>query len=286
MPASQAHDQSSLPVRDAGSTGAIAALSALWREPLIHFCLLGGLIFAIDHVAHPPAQDVKSIVVTKAMQQSFIKNFSEDGDQAPTDEQLKNMIDSWVASEILYREGKALGVDKGDDMIRDRIAFKLQVLVFDQVQLEKPSDEQLRAYFEKNRNRFDQPEQVSFLLTAATDETTARRQFEDMKAERESSELRDQTRAFPNRPVNSLAPSFGENFRTTLLGLAIGEWHIIQANDGWRIARLDARQAPVPARFESVRGEVKNMWTTDETRRRAWDTVTRLKASYNVKIEQ
>lgn len=287
MPASQAHDQTAVPSREVRSTGAIAAtLSALWREPLIHFCFLGGLIFAIDHVVHPPAQDDKSIVVTKAMQQSFIRNFSEDGDRVPTDEQLKNMIDSWVASEILYREGKALGVDKGDDMIRDRIAFKLQVLVFDQVQLEKPSEEQLRAYFDKNRSRFDQPEQVSFLLTAATDESTARRQFEDMKAERESPDLRDQTRAFPNRPVNSLAPSFGENFRTTLLGLPVGEWHVIQANDGWRIARLDSRQAPVPASFEAVRGEVKDMWTTDETRKRAWDAVTRLKASYNVKIEQ
>jgi len=38
------------------------------------------------------------------------------------------MIESWVASEILYREGKALGVDRGDDMIRDRVAFKLQLL--------------------------------------------------------------------------------------------------------------------------------------------------------------
>ncbi|MFX6728609.1 hypothetical protein ABTH13_19885, partial [Acinetobacter baumannii] len=85
------------------------------------------------------------------------------------------MIDSWVASEILYREGKQLGVDKGDDMIRDRIAFKLQVLVFDQVKLDPPTEEQLRAYFDKTRARYDQPEKVSFLLTPATDKATAQR---------------------------------------------------------------------------------------------------------------
>ncbi|MBC9879611.1 peptidyl-prolyl cis-trans isomerase [Bradyrhizobium sp. INPA01-394B] len=224
--------------------------------------------------------------MTKAMRESFIKNFSEDGDQAPTDEQLKNMIDSWVASEILYREGKALGVDKGDETIRDRIAFKLQVLVFDQVQLEKPSEEQLRAYFEKNRSRYDQPEQVSFLLTPATDEATVHRQFDDMRAEREDPDLRDRTRAFPNRPVNTLAASFGENFSTTLLGLPIGEWRIVQASDGWRIARLDARKAAQPASFESLRDELRLNWKTDETRKRAWDAVTKLKAGYTVKIEQ
>ncbi len=287
MPASQAHDQSPPQAASRGGGGTIGTvLSALWREPLVHFCLLGGLIFAIDHVVHPPALDDKTIVVTKAMRESFIRNFSEDGDQLPTDEQLKNMIDSWVASEILYREGKALGVDKGDEMIRDRIAFKLQVLVFDQVQLEKPSEEQLHAYFEKNRSRFDQPEQVSFLLTPATDEATVRRQFEDMKAERENADLRDRTRVFPNRPVNSLAQSFGENFRTALLSLPIGEWHVIQASDGWRIARLDARQAFQPAIFESVRDQLRLMWTTDETRKRAWAAVTKLKSAYAVKIEQ
>src|SRR5262245_7128972 len=204
MPASQAHDPSSTPAATP-SGSATAALSALWREPLLHFCILGGLIFAIDHVLHPPAQDDKTIVVTKNMQQAFIRGFSEDGDRTPTAEQLNNMIDSWVGSEILYREGKALSVDKGDDMIRDRIAFKLQTLLFDQVQLEKPTDEQLRAFFEKNRNRFDQPERVSFLLTATSDEATARRHFEDIRAERETPEFRDQTRVFANRPVDSLS---------------------------------------------------------------------------------
>jgi hypothetical protein len=286
MPASQAHDQSSTPAATPGSGSATAALFAFWREPLLHFCILGGLIFAIDHVLHPPAQDDKTIVVTRNMQQAFIKGFSEDGDRAPTAEQLNNMIESWVGSEILYREGKALGVEKGDDMIRDRIAFKLQTLLFDQVQLEKPTDEQLRAFFEKNRNRFDQPERVSFFLTATSDEATARRHFEDIRAERETPEFRDQTRLFANRPIDSLAPTFGDEFRISLLGLPTGEWRVLKARDGWHIARLDARQPAVQASFEPVRDEVKRMWTTEETRRRAWAAVTKLKANYNVKIER
>jgi PPIC-type PPIASE domain len=285
MPASQAHDQSMSTAR-AGGTGLLTAVfSALRREPLIHFCLLGGLIFAIDHVLHPPARDDKTIVVSRNMQEAFVKGFSEDGDRTPTPEQFNNMIDSWVASEILYREGKALGVDKGDDMIRDRIAFKLQVLLFDQVKLEKPTEDQLRAFFETVRNRFDQPEQVSFLLTPATDEAAARRQLDDIRAEREPPEFRDQTRLFPNRPVESLAQSFGDSFRDQLLSLPIGEWRVVQAKDGWHIARLDAHQAAVPVSFSSVRDEVNRMWGTEETRKRAWAAVQKLKSNYTVKID-
>lgn len=285
MPASQAHDQS-MPIVATGGTGFLtAAFSVLRREPLIHFCLLGGLIFGIDHLMQPPLQDEKTIVVRKSMRDAFIKGFSEDGDFAPTPEQLNNMIDSWVASEILYREGKALGVDKGDEMIRDRIAFKLQLLLFDQVKLEKPTEEQLQAFFETIRSRFDQPEQVSFLLTPATDEATARRQLDDIRAEREPPELRDQTRLFPNRPIASLAPTFGDNFRGQLLNLPIGEWRVLQASDGWHIARLDGRQPAIPVSYLSVRDEVVRAWGTEETRKRAWAAVQKLKANYTVKIE-
>lgn len=286
MPVSQAHESLPAPMANTGTGSFRGALSALVREPLIHFCILGGLIFAIDHVLHPPAQDDKTIVVTKSMRQAFVRNFSEDGDAVPTEEQLDKIIDSWVGSEILYREGKALGVDKGDDMIRDRIAFKLQVLLFDQVQLEKPTEEQLRAYFEKNRNRFDQPERVSFLLTPATDEAAAHRQLEDMRAERESADVRDRTRLFPGRPVGSLAASFGEEFRNKLTSLPIGEWRVIQAGDGWHVARFDAHEPAVPADFNAVRDEVRRLWTTDETRKRAWAAVTKLKSNYTVRIEQ
>src|SRR5258708_14361249 len=90
------------------------------REPLLQFVLLGALIFGVDAVLHPPPKDEKVITVTKAMRQAFIDNFDEDKLRTPSDAEMEKMIESWVASEILYREGKALGVDRGDDMIRDR----------------------------------------------------------------------------------------------------------------------------------------------------------------------
>src|SRR5215813_8847972 len=109
------------------SSGLVRSATArsLWREPLLQFAVLGALVFIGDALLHPPAKDERVITVTKAMRQSFIDNFDEDKERVPSDADLQKMIDSWIASEILYREGKALGVDLGDDMIRDRIAFKL-----------------------------------------------------------------------------------------------------------------------------------------------------------------
>jgi hypothetical protein len=252
----------------------------------VHFAVLGALIFGADAVLHPPVKDDHTITVTQALRQSFIDNFDEDKARVPSDAELKKMIDSWVASEILYREGKALAVDRGDDMIRDRIAYKLQLLIFDQITVPQPTQEQLRNWFAHNHDRFDEPQRVGFYLTPPTDEATARRQLEDIQTQHESAELQKQTRAILGRPVASLAPAFGEGFRDGLLALPLGQWSVLQSRDGWHVVRLDSLRAGVPASFEAVRDEAARMWHTEETRKRAWEAVNRLKASYTVRYEQ
>ena len=263
-----------------------AAARFLRREPLLHFVLLGALIFGVDAVLHPPPKDDKVITVTKAMRQSFIDNFDEDKSRTPSDAELQKMIESWVASEILYREGKALGVDRGDDMIRDRVAFKLQLLIFDQIRVAQPTEDQLRAWFADNHERFDEQERVGFYLTPPTDEMTAQRQLADIEGQHESEDLQKQTRAILGRPISSLAASFGESFRDALLALPQGQWKMLQSKDGWHVVRLDSRRAGALANLDDVRDEAVRIWLTDETRKRAWEAVSRLKASYSVWYEQ
>lgn len=263
----------------------VSVLVRLSRDPLLHFALLGALIFGVDAVLHPPTKDEKVITVTKAMRQSFIDNFDEDKERAPSGDQLQKMIDSWVASEILYREGKTLAVDRGDETIRDRIAYKMQLLIFDQIRVPRPTDEQLQAWFAENHARFDEPERVSFYITPPTDQATAQRQLDDIVQQRESEELQHLTRAILARPVDSVAASFGDGFRGQLLAMPEGEWRLLQSKDGWHVARLDSRRPGNLASLDKVRDEAARIWHTEETRKLAWEAVKRLKASYQVRYE-
>jgi len=195
------------------------------------------------------------------------------------------MIDSWVASEILYREGKALAVDRGDEMIRDRIAYKLQLLIFDQVKVAPPTEEELAAWFAKNHERFDEPERVGFYITAPTDQATALRDLREIQAQRESIDLQKRTRAILARPVPSVAPAFGEKFRDQLLALPPGQWSVLQSKDGWHVVRLDSLRAGKQATLADVHEDAARIWHTDEVRMRAWDAVSRLKTQYTVRYE-
>jgi len=265
------------------------ALGAAWRllrrEPLVHFFLLGGLIFAADAMLHPPDRNERVITVTRAMRQAMSENFDEDRERKATPAELDAMVENWVASEILYREGKALGVDRGDDTIRDRIAFKLQLLIFSQIDPPPATEAGLREWFAANHERFDEPERVSFYLGPPTDESAARRQLAEVLGGGEPADLQRKTRAMVGRPVSSLAPSFGAAFRDGLLALPQEQWAALQSIEGWHLVRVDSRRPAVPARFEDVQDEAVRTWKTDETRKRAWEAVKRLRTNYTVRYE-
>ena len=290
-----------MPLRAAGQGGGLQpaaaarlagpghGLRAAWRtlcsEPLVHFFLLGGLIFAGDALLHPPDRTERVITITRAMRQAMSENFDEDRERKATDAELSAMVENWVASEILYREGKALGVDRGDDTIRDRIAFKLQLLIFNQIEAPPVTEAGMRVWFAANHERFDEPERASFYLGPPTDEATARRQLTEVLGGREPADLQRRTHAMVGRPVSSLAPSFGNGFRDGLLALPQEQWAALQSTEGWHLVRLDSRLPAVPARFEDVQDEAVRTWKADETRKRAWEAVRRLRANYTVRYE-
>src|SRR5262249_15596855 len=89
-----------------------------WREPLLHFTVLGALLFAIDHHLASRADDPHVIVIDAAVDAQARQVFKAARGREPNDEELYALRRVWLDNEVLYREGLALQVDKGDSAIR------------------------------------------------------------------------------------------------------------------------------------------------------------------------
>ncbi len=63
---------------------------------------------------------------------------------------------------MLYREGLALSMDKCDPAIRERVAFKALGAIETSVKVPTPDEATLRTWFEKNREKFDEPARITF----------------------------------------------------------------------------------------------------------------------------
>ncbi len=277
-----------LPVAGSGS-GASAAVRAgwrgLWREPLLHFAVLAAAIFGADRVLHPPSKSEKVIVITPEVRQQIIDAFDEDKQVKPSDEELRKMLDFWVATEVLFREGKAMGLDRNDEMIKARVAHKLQLLIFSDIDVGNPTESQAQEWFAKHRDRFDTPETFSFYMAPAGSEAKARDYVAQIAAGNEPESLQDTARAFQSRPAESLTAPFGDAFAGVLRTLPRGQWQAVQARDGWYVVRVDSSTAAVKISLEDARQAVMEGWKTDERRRRANEAVARLKTSYTVRDE-
>jgi hypothetical protein len=137
----------------------------LLREPLLHFLLVGTLIFAVYALLNPAANrtdQTNHIVLTKDDLRQLAVHWLAQGRAPPTADEMRALVEQKVSEEILFREAVALGLDKDDEIIKRRLAQKMDFLAADVVAFQDPSDAELRAWFAQNASRFALPPRASF----------------------------------------------------------------------------------------------------------------------------
>lgn len=139
------------------STGRRLNLPVWMREPLLHFVVLGAVLFAVDHIIAGRADDPHTITVDASVDRRARELFRQEHGRDPNAEELHALRRPWLENEVLYREGIAMQLDKGDPAIRDRVIFKMQSLIEAGLRTPTFDEKTLRDWFEKNRAKYDQP---------------------------------------------------------------------------------------------------------------------------------
>lgn len=134
------------------------------REPLVHFVLLGGLLFGGYNLLNdePRAGDANRIVVDAAQVTNLAHMFERTWMRPPTRAELSGLVENHIKEEILYREALALGLDRDDLVIRRRMRQKMEFLNTDLLEPAPPTEAELRAYLDAHMDRFRISEQLSF----------------------------------------------------------------------------------------------------------------------------
>lgn len=272
-------------------------LPAWLREPLLHFLLLGAALFAVDHVLVGRADDPRSIVVSADVERQARELFKAARGHEPDAQELAALRGVWLDNEVLYREGLALQVDRGDSAIRERVIFKALSVVDSNTRLPPFDDALLRGWFEKNRAKYDEPARFDFqeaVLAGDSSEAAVRAFVEALNAGAPG-DAKAGLRVFKGRPHANLLQSYGADFAKALEAAPVGEWRAVPSGDGnrdggpdgnrsvWRAVRLEATSAPKPALFEALRGVVLQDWTDATLAEQRSAAVRALAKKYTVK---
>src|SRR5262245_14961514 len=144
------------------------------REPLLHFLLAGAVLFGIFHLVNPVARDPlsdKTIIVDREGLLNFLQYRSKAFEteyftqqlEAMSPEERNSLVNQYIEEEMLYREAKALGLEQGDYVIRQRLVQKMRYLIEDVTEGgAAPDDAVLSQYLFKNKEIYTLEPSVTF----------------------------------------------------------------------------------------------------------------------------
>lgn len=269
------------------------SIRAVMREPLFHFLLAGaGLFLLFSYAVGPDNTDNDEIVVSSGQIEHLTTIFVKTWQRAPTNAELRGLIDNFILEEVLYREATSIGLDKDDTIIRRRLKQKMEFLI-DDFSAADPSDVDLQKFLDDDPQRFRRDARITFenvyLVDAESNLVNA------TLAALQNDESIDPDivgpygllpRRFNDASVTNVAGQFGAAFSDTLFTLDVEQWTgPVQSPYGTHLIRIDQIvEARVPT-LDEIREEVQREWLVDRREAAQQAFFDSLRDKYTITIE-
>jgi PPIC-type PPIASE domain len=287
-------------------------MSRLLREPLLHFLVAGVLLYGFFAWRGGLAPTAGSDVITVnrdallRFMQFRAKAFDADRANASFDalsaEQHQQLVDEYVREEVLYREARALGLDRGDDVLRQRLVQKMQY-VLDEGDIAAPTEQELQHYFAKNLALYRVEESYTF-THVFLDPAVRRESKLQAEAHKVLAVLRQVKAGFNDAPGYGdrfpylqnyvertgeyVTSHFGQGFVRQLaqIGPDNKQWHGPWKSDhGLHLVLMLAKQSARDARFEEVKQQLVEDYRRDAVALRREQALRELTRGYTVHVE-
>jgi len=270
------------------------SLRRILCEPLLHFLLLGALLFWAYGALNRGALDAPSeIVVDRARIENIAAQFQRAWQRPPTAAELRGLIDTWVREEVYYREGVALQLDRDDPVVRRRVAQKLTFMADAQTSVEA-SEAELQAWLAKHPDDYRLEPRYDLRQVYFDPERHAHLEADVAKARAalahgSQTALGDATllpTALEAAPASEVARVYGQDFATAVAALPVGGWQgPVASAYGVHLVEIRARE---PGRLPAL-AEVRDAVERDLLRARADRSseafYQSLRERYSVRIE-
>ncbi len=275
-------------------------LKRFLQEPLVHFAVLGALLFVALSSGRTPEADIsREILISRGQIDSLAQLWQRTWQRQPTASELAGIIDDYVREEIFYREARAMGLDENDSVIRRRLRQKLEFLAEDFAAMNEPTDEELQAYLNDDVERYAQPPRLSFtqiFFSAETPGSDAEgraaallRALRDGTAQESDQNTGDPLplpRLLEDVSLPEVERLFGVEFAEAVQNVPAGSWQgPLSSAYGQHLVRVNQRQARRVPSLDEVRGAVRRDWLADRQRAAKEEYFQSLRAKYTVQIE-
>ncbi len=271
-------------------------IKKLFREPLVHFVLLGALIFATYSLV---TNDDNRILVSEQSLSIWMqyrnKAFTAADSKAQlsrlSNEELQRMIEDYVQEEVLYREALKLGLDSNDAVIRQRIIQKMEFMLLGLTGADQAvSRSAALSYFNDNQQRYEIPAHITlthryFSGDAGQDRAKAFLTLSESAQEREQGERFIYKRNYVESRYPLIRDHLGENIADAVFSSStpVKQWlGPFESPYGWHSVRIvEKAEARIPE-FDEVAPQVASDLQRERRAELKAEAVQKLVAKYRL----
>ena len=275
----------------------------LLREPLLHFMFIGAAIYLLYGVfAEPvPETDDKTIVVTAGEVEWMQTSWQKRWNRPPTAQEFDGLVQQYIKETVLYREALTMGLNQHDQVIRRRLAQKLEFLAKDLVALTPPTEEELQSYFDEHLDRYQEPALYTFTQVFIDPDKRGDTTLEDAEAIKakliaQGDAIEDPGALgdglmlqdyYPQKDPLEIQKLFGSGFTESLLELSPGQWHgPVLSGYGVHLVYISSISEPPAPEFTALRERVVQDWTMERGEELNDKFYASLREQYTVVIEE
>jgi hypothetical protein len=250
-------------------------MNRLLKEPLLHFLLIGAVLFMVYGLfVKPSGGERGEIIVTQGQIEALATAFAKTWQRPPTSDELTGSIRAQVREEVYAREAVAMGLDRDDPVIRRRLQQKLEFISNDLVAERQATDAELDAYLQAHPEVFRAEARFTFRQVylnpekhRSTLERDAKRlldQLNNLNSKADPATSGDATmleHSLVALRSGDVAKMFGDVFAAQIDKLTPGQWQgPIESGYGLHLVLIDERVAGGLPKLDQVRDAVQREW--------------------------
>ena len=271
------------------------SIKNLWREPLVHFLLIGFALFLFYDLTRESGSEAPNrIVVNSGQVEQLAANFKRTWMRPPTEDELTALVENRVREEVFYREALAMGLDQNDPLVRRRMRMKLEFILED-LSTQDVTDEELTAFLQKHPDKFRSEAQVSFQQVFLNPDkrkdlaNDAKKLLASLNGGVAPETVGDPTLVpadYSLAAQSEIARSFGERFAQDAIKLTPGDWTgPVYSAYGGHLLKVSERVEESQPKLADIRALVEREYLVQQRKEQKDLAYQQLREGYEVTIE-
>ncbi|MAI20800.1 MAG: hypothetical protein CMM65_00035 [Rhodospirillaceae bacterium] len=253
-------------------------------QPIFQFFIIAAVLYTAIYMSGKLSGDEYNVNISDKVTNDLYSRYKSEYGLAPDEVTFRAYLDDWMQEEILFREAKAMGLDIGDDMIRERLVRKFKDVLLGEISTGGWDEEDLQNWFNENSSLFDVPPLFD-IEEIALNKSTYQAQFESIVSnEYKAVDLK--TRKFYGRSPANINQLFGKDAINTLENHDEGGWVLIKNAESLHAVRITKIVASQKSNFEDVRVRASQIYQDQLMREQLNVRLSDIAAKYEISFPE